>query len=42
MSFFSDNSSIIVVVISMLIWIGLFLYLIKLDKRIKNLERKEK
>jgi CcmD family protein len=39
--FFSDNSGIIVMLVVLIIWFGIFRYLWKLDKKVKNLEEAE-
>lgn len=36
--FFLDNSRLLVTLIVLIIWIGIFLYLWKLDKKVKKLE----
>jgi CcmD family protein len=36
--FLEKNSYYVVLIITLLIWIGIFLYLRKLDKKIKTLE----
>ena len=37
-SFLSNNASYIVMIIVLIVWGGIFLYLFRLDKRIKNVE----
>lgn len=36
--FFYDNSKFLVMLIVLIIWIGIFFYLWKLDKKVKKLE----
>lgn len=38
--FLEYNSLYIVLIIAVIIWIGIFFYIFRLDKRVKNLERK--
>jgi CcmD family protein len=37
--FFEKNAMYIVLLIALIIWIGLFFYMFRLDKRIKKLEK---
>jgi CcmD family protein len=39
-SYLNKNSYYVVLIISLIIWLGLFLYLRSVSKRIKKLERK--
>lgn len=39
-SFLNKNSYYVVLIISLIIWLGLFLYMRSVSKRIKKLERK--
>lgn len=41
-NFLESNSIFIVLVISIIIWIGIFIYIYRLDKKVKNLEEKFK
>lgn len=38
--FFYDNSRYLVMLIVLIIWIGIFFYLWKLDKKVKKLEER--
>lgn len=40
--FLESNSIFIVLIISIIIWIGIFVYIYRLDKKVKNLEEKFK
>jgi len=40
--FLEKNSLYLVLIIALIIWVGIFAYLYKLGKRIKNLEKKLK
>jgi len=33
-------SNFVVMIVSLIVWIGIFFYLLRLDKRIKDLERR--
>lgn len=37
-NFFSDNALYIVLIIVLIVWTGIFLYMLNLDKRLKSLE----
>ena len=37
--FLQSNAIYIVLIIVLIVWIGIFLYLLNLDKRIKNVEK---
>jgi len=37
--FLSDNAIYIVMIIVLIVWTGIFLYLLNLDKRIKSIEK---
>jgi CcmD family protein len=37
--FFQNNAIYIVLTIVLIVWVGIFLYLLNLDKRIKNVEK---
>jgi CcmD family protein len=39
LSFLEENSIYIVLFIVLVIWIGIFLFLMKTDKRLKNIEK---
>jgi len=39
MEFLEKNAIYIVMIIVLIVWIGIFLYLLNLDKRIKNVEK---
>ncbi len=39
--FFSQNAIYTVLVIVLIVWTGIFGYMVTLDKRLKNLEKKE-
>ncbi len=39
--FLLDNSRVLVMLIVLIIWIGIFSYLWKLDKKVRKLEEKE-
>lgn len=39
-NFLEKNSYYVVLVITLIIWIGIFAYLMKMDKRVKKLEKK--
>lgn len=39
MEFLEKNAIYIVMIIVLIIWVGIFLYLVNLDKRIKNVEK---
>lgn len=39
-SFLNKNSYYVVLIISLIIWLGLFLYMRSVSKRIKKLEKK--
>jgi len=41
-SFLSNNAIYIVMIIVLIVWAGIFLYLLSLDKRIKNVEKELK
>jgi CcmD family protein len=41
MNFFETNSSFIVLAATLVIWISLFFYLVKIEKRIKKIEEKK-
>ena len=41
-SFLSNNAIYIVIIIVLIVWAGIFLYLLSLDKRIKNVEKELK
>lgn len=41
-SFLENNSIYIVMVIVLVVWAGIFLYLLSLDKRIKTIEKETK
>jgi CcmD family protein len=38
-SFLQDNAIYIVLIIVLMVWAGIFFYLLSLDKRIKNVEK---
>ena len=38
-NFLQDNAIYIVMIIVLIVWTGIFFYLINLDKRIKNVEK---
>jgi CcmD family protein len=38
-SFLEKNAIYIVMIIVLIVWIGIFLYLVNLDKRLKNVEK---
>lgn len=38
-NFFQNNAIYIVMVIVLIVWIGIFLYMLTLDKRLKNIEK---
>ena len=40
MEFLEKNSYYVVLIITLIIWIGIFSYLMAMDKRIKKLEKK--
>ncbi|MBI5403935.1 MAG: CcmD family protein [Ignavibacteriae bacterium] len=40
--FLEKNAMYIVLLIALIIWIGLFLYMFRLDSRIKKLEKEKK
>jgi len=39
LEFLEKNAIYIVMIIVLIVWIGIFLYLLNLDKRIKNVEK---
>jgi CcmD family protein len=39
MEFLEKNAIYIVMIIVLIVWVGIFLYLLNLDKRIKNVEK---
>jgi CcmD family protein len=39
MEFLENNAIYIVMIIVLIVWVGIFLYLLNLDKRIKNVEK---
>ncbi len=39
-NFLESNSIYVVLIIAVIIWIGIFLYIFRLDKKIKVLEKK--
>ncbi len=39
MEFLKDNAIYIVMIIVLIVWVGIFLYLYNLDKRIKTIEK---
>jgi CcmD family protein len=41
-SFLENNSIFIVLIIVLIVWIGIFSFLLNLDKRIKNVEKELK
>lgn len=38
-NFLQDNAIYIVMVIVLIVWIGIFLYMLTLDKRLKSIEK---
>ncbi len=40
--FFSQNQLYVVLTVTLLIWAGIVMYLVRLDKKISNLEREVK
>ena len=38
-SFLSDNAIYVVLIIVLIVWVGIFLYLSGLDKRLKSIEK---
>ncbi len=42
MEFLEKNSYYVVLIITLIIWIGIFSYLMSMDKRIKKLEKNTK
>lgn len=40
--FLEQNSMYVVLIIALIIWIGIFFYLFKIDRNLKKLERLEK
>ncbi len=40
MEFLQNNSLYIVLIISIICWLGIFFYLLNLDKKINNIEKK--
>lgn len=40
--FLEQNSMYVVLIIALIIWIGIFSYLFKIDRNLKKLERLEK
>jgi CcmD family protein len=41
MEFLEKNSYYVVLIITLIIWVGIFGYLMAMDKRIKKLEKKD-
>jgi len=41
-NFLKDNSIYIVLIITLIIWIGIFLFLLTVDKRLKEIEKEIK
>jgi CcmD family protein len=39
LEFLEKNAIYIVMIIVLIVWVGIFLYLLNLDKRIKNVEK---
>ncbi len=39
MEFLEKNAIYIVMIIVLIVWVGIFFYLVNLDKRIKNVEK---
>ena len=42
MEFLQNNAIYIVMIIVLIVWTGIFLYMLSLDKRIKNVEKEFK
>lgn len=40
--FLTDNAIYIVMIIVLIVWVGIFLYMLNLDKRIKSIEKELK
>jgi CcmD family protein len=40
MSFIEQNSYYIVLAVTLIIWLGLFLYMLSVEKKIKKIEKK--
>ena len=40
MNFLDKNSYYVVLIITIIIWLGLFLYMVSMDKNLKKLEKK--
>jgi preprotein translocase subunit YajC len=41
MGFFEQNAYLVVLVVSLLIWAGMYFYMYKMDKRIKKMEKEK-
>jgi len=39
MNFIEQNSYYVVLIITLIIWIGIFLYMLSIDKKLKKLEK---
>jgi len=39
MDFFAQNQNYIVLGVTLILWFGVFLYMLSLDKKIKNIEK---
>lgn len=39
MNFIEQNSYYVVLVVTLILWLGLFLYMLSVEKKIKNIEK---